>query len=123
MLPQTKQYLGRCFKLADESADNYIDDEIKHKFEVLQMKLQYLRKESSLSSNNNGAANGAANGTQVLDSNDVVNRKVGRLSFEELNDDNDSKGQQWSDDDQYLELLEKAKTLDLEKLIKNEFIV
>ncbi len=105
MLPQTNQYLGRCFKVADneEVVEAVENETTKHKFEVLQMKPQYLRRESSLSSNNNNnagiAVNGTGNGAQVVyDSNDVE-RRVRGISFEELNDDDDSKGQQWSDDD------------------------
>ncbi len=98
LLPQTNQYLGRCFKVADnEEVVAAVDNEkMKHKFEVLQMKPQYLRRESSLSSNNNNnagaAVNGTGNGAQVVyDSNDVK-RRVRGISFEELNDDDDSKG-------------------------------
>ena len=56
----------------------------------------------------------------------MVTRQLRRLSFEELNEEDEegsgNGAQQWSDDEQYLELIEKAKTLDLQRLIKNDYI-
>jgi hypothetical protein len=65
MLPQTKHYLGRCFRVVDPAENEFEDENVQHKFEVLQMKPFYPRKESSLSSNNGNTQNG--NSAQVLD--------------------------------------------------------
>ena len=51
--------------MVDPAENEFENENVQHKFEVLQMKPFYSRKESSLSSNNGNTQNG--NSAQVLD--------------------------------------------------------